>query len=151
MNYLFYMISRPTSPFTPQPALVLAASVSVLFWWMQVWQWSGTLTQPVEVTLFHTAAQTTEGNWARLFTGALTTQGLASASVPQWTGWQLLGVVSSHSGAGIAMLVSPAGEELMVRTSEALLPGVYLLEVHDQHVLIGASLQDAVTLKQLDK
>jgi len=142
------MPSRLLNPFTPQSALALAAIVSVLFWWTQVWQWSGALTQPVAVTLTNVTAQTTVVNWERLLTS--TTQGPASAGEPQWSGWKLLGVVSSDSGAGIAMLANPTGEELLVRTSEALLPGVFLLEVHDQHVLVGPSLQDSVTLKRPD-
>jgi hypothetical protein len=146
------MLRRLATTSLSKATLALFVLVCMLFWLMQVLQWSSPLTKPVAVTQHKIPNQSQGVSWQRLLTDAVPpTRGSADTTRQQWAQWQLLGLVSSQSGSGFAMLVNPMGEELLVRTSDALLPGVYLLEVHDQYVMVGASLQDAVTLKQKDK
>jgi hypothetical protein len=152
MTKLFCMPSRTPLTVILQTTLGLFVLIGMVFWYMQALQWSSPLTKPVAVTPLNTPSAAQMGQWQQLLMGvaAPATHNLEGATNTQWAQWQLLGVVSSEAGFGIAMLANPAGEELLVRTLEALLPGIFLLEVHDQHVLVGPSLQDSVTLKLQD-
>lgn len=121
----------------------LIALVSCVFWGMQVWQWSGPMTSPAPVVVSRpVVSQVAPALWAPLLlTGA-------SAPNPNSTvsQWKLLGVVSGQGGTGLAMLVSPSGDELMARNGDTVAPGLVLLQVHADRVLLGADEQSATQL-----
>lgn len=136
-------LRRPNSsrPRYGASALGMVLVLSMMYWVMQIWQWSAPLTTPAPVVLNNpTAAQEAREQWAQLFEPGtlLTNSNNTTNSASQW---KLLGIVSAHSGKGIAMLSSPSGEELLARSGENLAPGLVLQQVHDDHVLLGADAQ----------
>jgi hypothetical protein len=108
------------------------ALVSVVYWGMQVWQWSAPL-QPLQPVAVQQAAGV-QSQWAGLLVAS---QGIAGSVSEPLSQWQLLGVVSTQAEQGIAMLRSPSGEELLVRTGQQLAPGLVLKLVADDFVQVA--------------
>jgi hypothetical protein len=97
---------------------------------MQVWQWSAPL-QPLQPVVVQQQASAVQSQWASLLQPGST--GSTSSAASTLSQWQVLGIVSTQAEQGIAMMRSPSGEELLVRTGQALAPGLVL-----QHVSAAA-------------
>lgn len=119
-----------------QPRTIAAGlvAISLAYWAMQAWQWSAPL-QPPQPVVVQQMAAVAQPQWASVL------QPAASGSTPSAAStlsqWQVLGIVSTQAEQGIAMMRSPSGEELLVRTGQALAPGLVLQHVSDTAVHIS--------------
>jgi len=128
-------------PFPPktlhnQPRTLAAGlvAISLAYWAMQVWQWSAPL-QPLQPVVVQQQASAVQSQWASLLQPA--SPGSKPPVASTLSQWQVLGIVSTQAEQGIAMMRSPSGEELLVRTGEALAPGLVLQQVTDVAVHIA--------------
>ena len=109
-------------------------AISLAYWVMQAWQWSAPLQPPQPVVVVQQQEAVAQPQWASVLLPSASVSTLAPAST--LSQWQVLGIVSTQADQGIAMLRSPAGEELLVRTGQALAPGLVLQHVSDTAVHI---------------
>lgn len=117
----------------PRNLVVGIVAVSLAHWAMQAWQWSAPLQSPQPVVLQQQEV-VAQAQW----TSVLLPPASGSTPAPASTlsQWHVLGIVSTQAELGIAMLRSPAGEELLVRTGQSFAPGLVLKYVTDTAVHI---------------
>lgn len=109
-------------------------AISLAYWAMQAWQWAAPLKPPQPVVVVQQQAAVAQPQWASVLQPAASGSTPAASTLSQW---QVLGIVSTQAEQGIAMLRSPAGEELLVRTGQSLAPGLVLQHVSDTAVHIS--------------